>query len=55
MVCGGIVVKTCMSDFVVSESFCVVQSLWLTIKMVIVLRSSLAAILAQWMASDVVL
>ena len=33
---------------------CDVQSLWLTMKMVIACASSLAAIRAQWMASKVV-
>ena len=39
----------------VSGSFCGVQSLWLTISTVLVCVSSLTAILAQWMASRVVL
>ena len=55
MVWGGMVVMTCISGFVVRGSFCVVQSLWLTIRMVIVCGSSLTAILTQWMASIVVL
>ena len=55
MVCGGMVVMTCMSGFVVRGRVCVVQSLWLAIRMVTVLGSSLAAILAQWIASNVVL
>ena len=53
--CGGIVANMCMSALVVSGSCCGVQSLWLAIRMVIVCASSLAAILAQWMASKVVL
>ena len=44
-----------MCTLLVSESCCDVQSLWLIIRMVIVLASSLAAILAQWMAFGVVL
>ena len=55
MVWGGMVVMICISAFVVSGSDCVVQSLWFTIRIVIVLGSSLAAILAQWMASNIVL
>jgi hypothetical protein len=55
MVCGGMVVMTCTSGFVVSGRFCVVQSLWLAIRMVTVLESSLEAILAQWRAPSVVL
>lgn len=39
-----------MSALVMSGSCCDVQSLWLTIRMVIVRASSLDAILAQWMA-----
>ena len=46
---------TCLSVFVVSGSCCEVQSLWCVMSMVIVLVSSLATILAQWMASSVVL
>ena len=50
IVCGGIVVMTCMSVFAVSGSCCGVQSLWFAIRMVIVCASSLASILAQRMA-----
>ena len=46
MVCGGMVASVCMSTFVVSGSCCGVQSLCLTMRMVIVLVSSLVAILA---------
>ena len=45
--CGGMVAIVCMLLFVVSGSCCDVQSLWLTISMVIVFVFSLAAILAQ--------
>ena len=45
----------CMSTFVVIGSCCDVQSLWLSIRMVNVCVSSLAAIRAQWMASSDVL
>ena len=45
----------CMSTFVVGVICCGVQSLWLIIRMVVVLLSSLAATLAQWMASTIVL
>ena len=55
MVCGGMVVSVCTSLFVVSGSYCDVQSLWLTLRMVIVFFSSLATIRAQWMASIVML
>lgn len=51
---GGMVAIVCMSTCVVSGS-CDVQSLWLSIRMVIVCVSSLASILAQWMASKVVM
>ena len=47
IVCGGIVAMMCMSAFALSESCCDVQSLWFIIRMVIVLASSLAPILAQ--------
>ena len=47
MVCGGIVAIMWMSSLILSGSGCVVQSLWLTIRMVSVCVSSLAAILAQ--------
>ena len=46
MVCGGMVASMCMSTFVVSGICCGVQSLWLTMRMVVVFISSLAAILA---------
>ena len=36
MVCGGMIVIVCMSPFVVIGSCCGVQSLWLTMRMVIV-------------------
>ena len=49
------VARMCMFAFVLIGSCCSVQSLWLTISMVIVCASSLAAILAQWMASKVVM
>lgn len=52
---GGIVAMTCMSVFMVSGSCCDVQSLWFVISMAIVRASSLAAILAQCIASNVVL
>ena len=54
MVCGGIVARMCMSGFV-SGNCCGVQSLWFIIRIVVVWVSSLAAILAQWMALRVVL
>ena len=44
-----------MSMLVVSGSCCGVQSLWLTVSIVLICVSSLAAILAQWMTSRVVL
>ena len=44
-----------VSTFVVNGICCDVQSLRLTMRMVVVLVSSLAAILAHWMASIVVL
>ena len=47
MVCGGIVAIVWMSACVLSGSDCVVQSLWLAIRMVSVSGSSLAAILTQ--------
>ena len=51
---GGMVVIVCMSTLVVSGSCWGVQSIWLIIRMVTICASSLAAILAQWMASRVV-
>ena len=50
MTWGGMVVIVCMSTFVVIGSCCDVQSLWVSIRMVNVRASSLAAIRAQWMA-----
>ena len=44
-----------MSPFILSGICCEVQSLWLIMKMVVVFVSSLAVIMAQWMASTVVL
>ena len=44
----------CKSGFV-TGSCCGVQSLWFIIRIMIVCASSLAAILAQWRASRVVL
>ena len=44
--CGGMVVIVCMFAYLVSGSCCGVQSLWLTIRMVIVCASSLVAVLA---------
>lgn len=55
MAWGGMVTSMCMSTFVVIGNRCDVQSLSLTMSMVIVCASSLVAILAQWMASTVVL
>lgn len=54
-VCGGMVARVCMSPFILSGICCEVQSLWLIMKMVVVFVSSLAVIMAQWMASTVVL
>ena len=54
MAWGGMVTSMCMFVFVVIGSCCDVQSLRLTISMVIVCASSLAAILARWMATRVV-
>ena len=56
MVCvGGGVARACMSPFVVNGICCDVQSLWLIMRMVILFVSSLTAIMAQWLASMVVL
>ena len=55
MVSGGMVATICVSAFVVNGICCGVQSLWLIIRMVVVFVPSLAAIMAQWMASTVVL
>ena len=44
-----------MFVLVVRGSCCGIQSLWSTVNIVLVCVSSLAAILAQWMASRVVL
>ena len=52
---GGMVAIVCMSVFAVSRSFCGVQLVWLIISMVFVCASPLAPILAQWVASRVVL
>ncbi len=46
--------RMCMSGFM-SGICCGVQSLWFIIRIVSVCASSLAAILAQWRASSVVL
>jgi hypothetical protein len=55
MVCGGMVASgVCRHSWLVGFVVCF-QSLWLTIKMVVVFVSSLAAILAKWMAFTVVL
>ena len=51
----GMVASVCMLALVVSGSCCGAQSLWLTMRMVLVCASSLVAILAHWMASKVVL
>ena len=55
IVCGGMVAIICISLFSVSGICCGVQSLWLIMSMVAVVGSYLAAILAQCMASTVVL
>ena len=55
MVCGGMIAMVCMSSFAASEICCGVQSLWLIMNMVAVFVYFLAAIMAQWMASTVVL
>ena len=55
MVCGGMVAIMCTSVFVVSGICWDVPSLWLMMKMVVVFGSALVAILAQCMASIVVL
>ena len=55
MLCGGMVVNVCMSGCLLSGIVYGVQSVWLIINMVMVFVSSLAAILAQCMASVVVL
>ena len=49
------VANICMFVSVVIGSCCDVQSLWLTINMVTVCSSSLAATLVHWMASRVML
>lgn len=54
IVCGEMVVNTCMSMRCVSGSCCWVHSLWLTIRITLVLVSFLAVILANCMASKVV-
>jgi hypothetical protein len=51
MVCGGMDANVCMFACLVIGICCEVQSLWLIIKMMIIWLSSLAAILAQCMAS----
>ena len=55
MVCGGMVANMCMLTFVVNVVYCSVQSLWLTIRMVVVFVSSLTAIMAQCMVFTFVL
>ena len=55
MVCGGMVARVCISPDLVSTICCGVQSLWLIMRMVVVLVSSLDAILAHWMAFTAVL
>ena len=55
MLCGGMVTIVCMSGCLLSGIVCGVQSVWLIISIVMVFVSSLAAILAQCMASVVVL
>ena len=55
MVCGVMVARVCMSPCAVSWICCEVESLWLFMRMVTVFVFSLAAILAQWIASTVLL
>ena len=55
MLCGGMVTIVCISGCLLSGIVCGVQSVWLIISKVMVFGSSLAAILAQCMASVAVL
>ena len=55
ILCGGMVTIVCMSGCLLSGIVCGIQSVWFIINIVMVFVSSLAAILAQCMASVVVL